>query len=181
MTIWVLHQELSEQEQEAIAQRTHLQLPFDGLPDLSAVRSAGECRRLLQSLHPGEPPETLTRRIERVWSILGQVAPEDIIAVPLSARREVALAEVTGPYAYQGAHLLPVKWHTRRITPARTRKLRTLFAPGGLPMFEVTRPDERIAIRGYLPHGYNRFVRWKWLLGLFFFMGVLRMILRLRG
>jgi predicted Mrr-cat superfamily restriction endonuclease len=187
MSIWVLHLKLTEAEQEAIAERTHLPLPFDHLPDLSMVKSAGECRRLLQTLHPEEPPETITRRLERVWTIYGRIEPEDIIAVPLPARSEVALAEVTGRYQYQAGgagspvHLLPVKWHARRIVPARTRKLRELFKQGGLPMMEVTKPEERIAIRDYLPYRYNRFARWKWLLGIFFLMGMLRLVLRLQA
>src|SRR5688572_22863258 len=101
MTIWVLHLKLTPKEEESIAARTHLPLPFEHMPDLTMVTSQGKCRQLLQTLHSDEPPESMTRRLDRVWGIYSRIAREDIIAVALPSRGEVALAEVIGDYQYQ--------------------------------------------------------------------------------
>lgn len=187
MTIWVLHQQLSADEQARITTRTQLQLPFNGLPDLTQATSLVKCRQLLLLLHPNEPPEALARQAERIWAIHGTLSKEDIIAVPLPATEEVALAEVSGPYHYEldsnraDVHLIPVTWYEPRISLRLKRKLRDLFKPDGAPMFEVTRPEERIAIRDYLPHSYNRFAKWKWLLGVFFLLGLFRLYRQMQG
>ncbi len=56
MTVWALQLNLSKEEEERITERTHLPLPFDGMPDLSQVASSTQCRKLFMALYPGEPP-----------------------------------------------------------------------------------------------------------------------------
>lgn len=181
MTVWVLHRQLTPQEEAEIAQHTYLELPFEGVPDLSAVTSQGHAMQLLRLLHPDDPPESLTRRMDRFWDIYGGLHKEDLIAVPLKGRGEMALAEVTGGYEYKvgerGAdvHLIPVKWHERRIPLTRLSKHKEIF-DGGRAMYEVVTLEARTALRDYLPHSYNRFVRMKWLLALFFLMNLIGML-----
>ncbi|MDE3036893.1 MAG: hypothetical protein KGJ21_00345 [Pseudomonadota bacterium] len=187
MTIWILRQAITPDEEAHVAGRVHLVLPFGEAPDLSGISDLAALRRLLQALHPEDPPETITRRAERIWPLYNGMAIEDIIAVPLPSRRELALAEVTGRYHYQvgagGAdvHLVPVKWHDKRVSYGALRRYPELLAPERPPMFEVGSPKARVLIRDRLPHCYNRFARWKWLLALFFAMGAVRLAMRLTG
>ncbi len=179
MTVWILHLPLMKEKEAGITRRTHLPLPIDAqLPDLSQLRNEGECRRLMLELYPDDPPESVARRTERVWKLYGQLAEEDVVAVPLVESRQVALAEVSGPYVYrhegdEATHLLPVKWHPP-VALHRFGKHRKIFAGGGHALVEVNDPEERTAIRDRLPHSYNRFVKWKWLMIIFFFMMLLR-------
>jgi predicted Mrr-cat superfamily restriction endonuclease len=185
MSIWLLHVKLTPEEEAHIEQLAHLKLPFGDLPDLSMIHTALECRHLLQALYPDEPPEALMRRVERIWPYYSGLQAEDIIAVPLPLRREVALAELTGGYIYRvgvsGAdvHLIPVKWHSRRVPFRALRKHAEMLKAGVLTLSEVGNAEARIIIRDRLPHGYNRFVKWKWLLVVFFLMGLVRLIGRL--
>jgi len=178
MTIWLLHQTLTTEEEAHIQERSHLALPFEGLPDLSLITSPVECKHLLAALHPQDPPESINRRFDALWPRYAGLHGEDIIAVPLHARKAVALAEVTGPYHYEvgkdGAdrHLIPVKWHPGPVPLYKFRKHKDIFARRER-MFEVTNAEARIAIRDRLPHRYNRFVKWKWILLFFFALGML--------
>ncbi|MDE3061156.1 MAG: hypothetical protein KGJ06_09100 [Pseudomonadota bacterium] len=184
MSIWLLHLPLTAEEEAHLTGRTHLPLPIEDVPDLSLMMRPVECRHLLQALHPEEPPEAISRRLERIWRLYTGVHAEDIIAVPLPARGELALAEVTGKYQYQVGeggedhHRVPVTWH-RPILLRRFRKFKELLVPGGEKMHEIASAPARIAIRDTLPHRYNRFARWKWLLALFFLLGMLRALHRL--
>lgn len=172
MTLWVMHVPLSADEEEAIAAREFLPLPLEDLPDLSVIRSQTEFRHLLKALHPEAPPETLTRIIERTWKIFRGVEVEDIIAVPLPVSREVAIAEVTGPYQYRvqadksDEHAIPVKWHARRIPFSKFYRHKNILNADG-PMQEVQAVEVRNIIRARLPHRYNRFAGLKWILVIF--------------
>ena len=182
MSIWILHQRMTEDEEAHIFERKHLHLPFDGLPDLSQVSSPAQAMQLLRVLYPGEPPESLARRRDRFWNLFSGIQVEDIIAVPLKASRQVVLAEVTGRYQYDvgdkgsDIHLIPVKWYESRIPMGKFSKHKEIFLAQGEAMVEVTAQEARIAIRDKLPHKYNRFARWKWLLMLFFLMNILAML-----
>lgn len=185
MTIWILKQTLTGDEEARIAERTRLTLPLGEVPDLSGISDVASLSRLLQVLHPEDPPETIARRADRIWPLYHGTTKEDIIAVPLASRRELALAEITGPYEYQvGAggediHLVSVKWHDKRVPYGALRRYPELFAAEQPPMFEVENPKARTIIRDRLPHRYNRFAKWKWLLVLFFLMGLVRLFERL--
>jgi len=183
MSIWVLRQFLTEREEAQIRQRDALALPFGDVPDLSMLANPGECRRLLQALHPHDPPEAIARKVERIWKLYGEIAPEDIIAVPLRHRREIALAEIAGRYRYEvdnnGAdrHLVPVTWYPKPIPFGKANKYTELTQAQGEAMAEVIQRETRVFILGKLPHAYNRFARWKWLIvGMASTMGVIRLL-----
>lgn len=183
MTIWILHQKLTQEEEQNILASTHLQLPFDGLPDLSRVSSSAQAMQLLRMLHPDEPPESIANRLDRFWGQFSGLHKEDLIAVPLKASGQVALATATSSYEYavgdKGAdiHRVPVTWYMRLIPLARFGKHKSVFSEGGSTMYEVTAQDTRVAIRDKLPHAYNRFAKWKWLLVIFMAMGLMQFVL----
>ena len=182
MTVWILHLALTPEEEEVVAARASLPLPLDGLPDLSMVASQGQFKHLLRALYPDDPPESLQLRHDRLWKIHAGAQKEDIIAVPLFHRREVALAEVIGPHGFEdGVHNAPVKWHQRRIAFASFRKHHKLLIPGTERLAEVEAAEARTLIRDRLPHAYNRFAGWKWLLIIFFLIQLVMMGIRLIG
>lgn len=185
MSIWVLHQSLTPDEERSIMERTHLLLPFEGLPDLKPITNPHQAKQLLRKLYPGDPPETLDRRLERFWHQYHDMHVEDIIAVPLAACQQVVLAEVTGRYEYMvgengsDIHRIPVKWYDKRHAMMAFGKHKEQFLPGDQKLFEVKQADARVKIRDKLPHKYNRFAAWKWLLIFFFLMNLLRFVIRI--
>jgi predicted Mrr-cat superfamily restriction endonuclease len=179
MTVWVLHQKMTKDEENTIAQSTTLGLPFNDFPDFTSVKTQGEYRRLLMTLHPDAPPERISRLLERSWKLHSAIHIEDIIAVPLPFAGEVILAEVIGPPEYHvgdagtDVHRMPVKWHEKRLSLQKLRKHKALFSGADTGIFEVTSAEVRTLLRDRLPHKYNRFARWKWILALFFAMGLI--------
>jgi predicted Mrr-cat superfamily restriction endonuclease len=185
MSVWVLHLKLTPEEEARIADRAFLPLPFDGLPDLSKISSQGECRQLFAELDPDAPPETIHRKAEKVWKLYSGVQEEDIIAVLLHTSKAAALAEVTGNYRYmpgihgESGHAVPVKWHDQRVPFSAFKKQQELLQPGAEPMVEVAAAEARVIIRDRLPHSYNRFARWKWLLAIFFILQAIALAFRM--
>jgi predicted Mrr-cat superfamily restriction endonuclease len=184
MSVWILQQLLSPKEEVAIEQRARLLLPFDGVPDLSFVASAGELAKMLSALHPDLPIETLARRAERHWELFQGLQPDDLVAVPLHARKEIVLAKISGRYGYEvGAggedlHSIGVEWYNVRIPLVRMGKHKPLFENYRERLIEVIDVDARNSLRKWLPHSYNRFARWKWLLVLLFALQIISMLLQ---
>lgn len=182
MSVWVLQQALTAEEEASVTTRTHLQLPYADLPDLTAVTSPARAMQLLRALHPDEPPESLTRRFDAFWNLHSGLHEEDVIAVPLPHRRRVALATVTGRYEYRigpdggDLHLIPVSWPLSPLPMRRFRMIRDEFTRPG--MQEVTRREARILILSRLPYGYNRFRRLQWVLGALTLLMLLRLVTR---
>lgn len=183
MTVWIMQQGLSPEEETQILAAGYLLLPYEGITDLTHIHNAQEARHMLRLLNPADPPETITRQLDAFWPLHTTLQPEDIIAVPLPATQKVALARVGGPYEYRTSfeagdtHLIPVEWLRDPVPMRAFGKHRELFTRPGL--FEVTDVDARTAIRGQLPHSYNRFHKWKWLLAIFTGMGLLHLLANL--
>src|SRR4029079_17897624 len=108
----------------------------------SRLGSPQACKQVLQEKHPDDPPESIGWKTNRLWRWYSDLHVDDIIAVPLLKSRELAVAEVTGPYQYRdGVHVIPVKWHEKRVPALALRKHKELLQGGGEPMYEVTKPD----------------------------------------
>lgn len=161
MSVWVLQQALPPAEEANIETREWLELPFGDLPDLRPYQHH-ELRRLFAERHPDLPPETHVNMADRTWGRL-QLENEDILAVPLASRGEVAIAVVSGHYRYEnGQHKIPVVWQGTTIPKQRFGNAYTRIFGRSEPMFEVADAEDRNAIRRWLPNSYNRFASWKW-------------------
>lgn len=181
MSVWTLNLPLTPGEEESIMQRTHLPLPYHNLPDLTHITTQAEATRMLRTLHPSEPPESLHTMRDKFWNLHAFLQTEDLIAIPLPAHFQVAIAKITGPYQYHvgpggtDLHLIPVTWPASPVPMQKFRKHHTIFSLPG--MREVTDRDARLAIYGKLPHGYNRFDKWKWLFAVFMLLGAVRYLM----
>ncbi len=182
MSVWVLHQLLSPEEEAAVEKRERLVLPFDGVPDLSTIETQAELHKMLSALHPELPPESIARTAERHWSRFQNLHADDLVAVPLHARREIALATLSGRYHYEvgpngeDVHLMNVTWYPVRIPLVKLGKHKPVFENYGERLFEITDIDVRNALRTRLPHSYNRFARWKWVLVFLFIIQMIAML-----
>lgn len=179
MTMWLLHQPLAADEETRIGERTQVTLPFNDAPDLVKVGSQQAFRKLLQEAAPDDPPETISRRVEKIWKYYEGMQAGDLIAVPLVSSGEVAMAEVTGRYHFtEGSHTLPVTWYAKR---APLKSLAKQGAPVDIRpghISEITDAELRNKLRSHLPYRYNRFARWKWIMAIFFLFGLMRVIMR---
>ena len=169
MTVWVLQQNLSPEEEARIEEHVDVVLPFAHFPSLHGYQHPHELRRVIGNLYPDLPPESVNNCAENMWHLY-QIAPEDIVAVPLKARGEVALAMVSGRYAYEltaeggGRHSVPVVWQARVSKQKFGKHYAMIFEQSSAPMFEISNAEDRTIIRNWLPNKYNRFARFKWLL-----------------
>jgi predicted Mrr-cat superfamily restriction endonuclease len=186
MSVWIVQQPLIEPDEEPhIGGSGYVFLHYDDIPDLTHITSPAQARHMLRVLYPGEPPESISRRLEKFWHTHAGMQPEDIVVVPLHATGKLALGRVSGPYEYRTGfdigdmHMLPVAWLHDSVSMALLRKHRDWFQRPGIT--EVTDLDARVALRGKLPHAYNRFHKWKWLLAVFMGMGMLHLLMNIGG
>ncbi len=183
MTIWILHMPLAESQEGDFTKYDSLPLPFGDVPDLSNVSNSSAFRHLVAALHPDMPPESLERIHNRVWKIFSELHPEDIIAVPLTHKRVVLLAEVSGKYRYDSAadtspHRIPVKWQEKTLSFVRFRLHKNLLESSGWSMAEVSDQSARAIIQSSLPRRYNRFAGFKWIVVVFMLWNLVVMLVR---
>jgi hypothetical protein len=185
MSVWVLHEKLTPDEEQHIHERTHLSLPFEGLPDLSQVHNLAQCQHLLRALHPKDAIETLALKADRIWSQYSGLQLEDLVAVPLPASKKVALCRISGSYTYRvdinslDVHLLPVTWYPGVYSFKSFGRQDYVFHPTGNRLYAITNPQAARAIREKLPHSYNRFRHFKWVWAIIFALGLVRLFARL--
>ncbi len=110
---------------------THLPLPFEGSAgSLGDYPAGGMPPAYCRCSIPMMRRKPSTARPSASGNSIQRLHNEDIIAVPLMARQEVALAEVTGRYHYQvgengeDMHLMPVKWYEKRIAARVSASIR---------------------------------------------------------
>ncbi len=187
MSVWLLHLTLSREEEEQIQQRTHLPLPFEGLPDLSVISSQRECMHLLRALHPNDSPESLTLKLDRIWNQFSNLHLEDIIAVPLLLSGKLALAKISGHYTYDvsmkgdDVHTIPVTWYPRLETLRSFRRNKSTLTAGTHRLVMITDQTLSRAIYQRLPYKYNRFAKMRWIMIIFLIIAQMRLIMRLTG
>jgi len=169
MSVWVLHQTLTPADEEHIQERPGVFLPFDDIPDLTMVTTQGQMREFLTRLYPDSPPESIMLKLDRLWQQYHGLQEGDTVAVPLPNKRAVALGRVHGRYEYQvgkdgrDLHMIPVEWYKTVPSFASFGKYKEIFM-GTQRMVEVTDKEARIKIHDKLPHTFNRFVKWKWII-----------------
>lgn len=182
MGIWIIPQPLGDKQEEDILQSDVIRLPFDGMPDLSHVKSAGHVRDILQKLEPGSPPESISLNMDRLWKKFGGITLDDLIVVPVAQGKKIAIAHVGGAYSYEvGAggedeHYIAVKWYEKLYPANKLGKYGALLKYDYPYMEEVDDKDARQKIQSILPHGYNRFVKFKWLAAIFIVLAALRFV-----
>lgn len=181
MSIWILRQQLTADEEAHLTTRPYIILPFDHIPDLSSVVNAQELRDILQALDPEAPPESINMKLERIWQQYTSLHMEDVVVVPLTHSKKVAIGEISGRYHYKvdengkDVHTMGINWHPQLISHLVFGKHKHLFT-NNFTMQEVTDKEARIKIMDQLPRSYNRFAKWKWVLMIFLIMQAMVML-----
>ena len=173
MTIWIIRQ-----PNAPTTATKELRLPFAGLPDLSGVRSEADMRRLLQTLSPDTPPETIVRQAEVHWRNVSELMAHDVVLVPLANKAGYAIGEITAPYAYrvengEDVHSANIRWLDMHVP---RRKL-TMVKDEAVAMQKIESPEARKQIFALTPHPTNRFAKWRWLIVLMFILQAVVMLI----
>lgn len=182
MSVWVA----GMASPEAVWELEELPLPFAGYPDLSGVGSEQEMQRLVALLHPDKPPESIIREAEKAWRIFSALAVEDLVLVPSYDTRMASLAQVVQSYRYreeggEDMHSASVRWLKHHI-PFRKINMLSNVLVQRYSMIQVEHPDQRKQIYHLLDRPYNRFAKWRWILGVAIAMQVIVMLIgTLRG
>ena len=167
----MLRTSLTQEQEAAFIEKNSLPLPFDGIPDMSAVRSLAQCKALVKALHPDAPPEQIQGQGERLWNLYDALESDDTLAVYFPESKIVRLARLTGKYHYtvgedgQDLHAMDIVWYRHKpIALSRFGHNKELFIEGSQTLVQVKDKKQAAAITDRLPYKYNRFKRIKWVL-----------------
>lgn len=161
MSVWVYN------NPEIKAGQAELKLPFDGFPDLTGIGNEMAMRRLVAAVYADLPPETVVRQAEVTWRNL-QLSLGDLLVVPMGDT--VSLAEVVRPYRYhvengEDVHSAEIKWLETGISPRKLSGIAHLFGASSM-LQPVEHMEQRKQVYALLKRSYNRFMKWRWLLGI---------------
>ena len=118
MALWMVRSgKHGEREQLALSQNLAI-IGWENLPDLSQVQSRQELEGLLRDHGAPHSPNRLRNWVGQIWRFIGEMAPGDLVAMPLKHRSALALGWVRGAYAHRkdldpevsGLHTRPVEW-----------------------------------------------------------------------
>jgi len=131
-------------EREALAlDRGLAVIGWEELPDLSAVPSRDELRRLLAATYPDEKPKTLSNWESQLWPFMRVMAEGEPVVMPLKQRSGLALGRIQGPYRYEEhggerLHVRSVEWVREAPRSAFAQDLQHSFG-AFLTVFQVYR------------------------------------------
>jgi len=184
VSVWVLRQSLTAEQEQQIAQQPVLMLPFKGLPDLSGTQSEGALQAMMRQLQPDTPFETIHRQAEIHWRNLSQLRIEDLIIVPLPHNKSAALAQVSDRYRYgvshagEDMHQVGVQWLQPVIPLRKVPALAKLFASPIL-MQPVEHAEQRAQVYALLKRPYNRFIKLRWIMGIVITVQLVAMLVQM--
>jgi|GEM_PF-2422778 len=183
MSMWVLKQSLTAEQEENIEALERLRLPIEGVGDLTEVKNADECKAMLKLIHPEDPPERLQVRTDDLWRIAKKVGKEDVVLVPLQHSKAVAMAEVTEAYQYEvspegeDCHFISVKWLRPSIPLYSFGNNRSVFTlERNTQMKKIQQKAVRVAISKKMPGQLDRFAKIRWIIIALMMMRVLHHI-----
>lgn len=104
-------------EWEALTLRQSLvRIGWEELDDLSKVTSREQLVEVLRTTYQDAGSGRIANWAGQLWAFLDRIRPGDLVVLPFKHTPAIAIAEVTGPYAYRAdlpsdaRHVRPVKW-----------------------------------------------------------------------
>lgn len=184
MSVWVFKSPFSVHEENDLAGRQELPLPYDGVTDLTGIDSEIAMRQLFASLHPAAAPETINRQADIYWGRFSQLMIGDMVVIPLHAHK-AALAEVLVPYRYRvddgrDVHYAEVRFLKTDIAHRKLKALGKLMTPA-FPMQMVDDKDGRKAVFSLVEGPHNRFAKLQWMATGFVILAELLYVIRTFG
>ncbi len=116
MTLWMVRSGRYGEREELAIEKNVAIIGWDGMPNLSGIKSREQLRELLEKIYPDRKPKTLINWESQIWPFLHVMEERDIIAMPLKFRSSIVFGSINGPYTYRedfpedSRHTREVNW-----------------------------------------------------------------------
>lgn len=116
MALWMVRAgKYGGQEQRAL-DNGFVTIGWNEMPDLSAIKSKDELRRLYKRIYPDAKKMSAANEIGQIWSFLNRIKTGDLVALPLKHRSAIAIGKMVGQYEHLDdlgddiKHIRKVRW-----------------------------------------------------------------------
>ncbi|MCX7909611.1 MAG: restriction endonuclease [Ignavibacteria bacterium] len=118
MSLWVVRAgRYGENEQYALDHNI-VTIAWNEFDDLSHIKSKEELTELYIKLNPGTKKMKIANEVGQVWRFIHEIQKNDLVALPLKMKSEIAIGKVLSDYEYKV--LIPNIKHTRRVEWLKT-------------------------------------------------------------
>ncbi|WP_419739229.1 restriction endonuclease [Ruegeria sp.] len=142
--LWLVRLGRHGEREDAALENNMLGIGFGLTSDLTAAKDRDAILEYIVSVHPNAKMGTQRNYAAQVNQFVNRIQVGDIVVSPLKKQGGIAIAEVTGPYVYDGSStgpMRPVKW-LRTDVPRDTFKQDLLYSFGAIQtVCEVSRND----------------------------------------
>jgi restriction system protein len=121
MTLWVVRAGKYGGDEQFVLDNDVAVIGWSDLPDLSRARTRDELKSWVEQAYPNHEPRKVGNVTGQTWNFSHEIAPHDLVALPLHGPSAVAIGMVKGGYTFvpdaSGGtrHRIPVKWGRKDI------------------------------------------------------------------
>jgi restriction system protein len=162
MALWLIRTGRHGELEQVFLRENRIYLTWGGLKhDLGPLKEKSDLRKLLQTVYPTAPKGRISNNTGQIWAFAKKINPGDWVIVPYKTKPAVNIAEVTGPYVFDGTardpmfHYRTVKWIATDI-PRSVFDQDLLFSFGAImTICQIERNDAEKRVRAMAASGWQ--------------------------
>jgi restriction system protein len=125
MALWLLRTGKHGEYESTFLEEGRVYLTWYELTsDLRKYKTKPELRELLEETYPSAPKAKISNHLGQIWAFANEIERGDWLIIPSKAKSAIHVAEVNGPYIYDGKaeapffHYRQIKWVAKDIPRA---------------------------------------------------------------
>ena len=122
MALWMVRAGRHGEHEQRFLDTNRVYVTWSGLKyDLSKLASKQQLQELLRKVYPDSGTGKISNNSGQIWPFAHEMTPKDWVVVPSKLKPAIHIAEITGPYVFDGKadnpyyHCRDVKWIARDI------------------------------------------------------------------
>lgn len=161
MALWLVRGGRHGEHEERFLSKAQICLTWSGIEkSLAGIDTFDAMRTYVESHFPERSVAWVSQNTAQFWSFAHRMQKGDLVVMPRKGRAVIALAEVTGAYAFEAAapepyrHMRAVKW-LRNDIPRASFEQDLLYSFGAYTTIcEIRRNDAETRVREKLVRGF---------------------------
>lgn len=155
MSLWMVRGDRYGRHEVLALEGGFAYVDFQFVPDLSRVETRDKLVEVLREAYPDASQGRLYNHAGQLYAFVHRMKNDDLVAMPLRSRSQVALGFVSGPYRYRTDlgdvhHVRQVKW-IRTGIPRKNFGQDLLYSLGAfMTVCQIQRNDAEVRVRAIL-------------------------------
>lgn len=117
MAVWLIRAGSHGEYEPKFLQEGRVYVTWDALSvNLAKLADRVELSKAMTQRYPDTKPKAIANWVSQVWPFAHEMAPTDLVVLPLKSQRAIQIGEITGDYQFEAGgpnpffHWRPVKW-----------------------------------------------------------------------